>query len=261
VPSGNILLASDFIHNVSTTFSNAQAQVIETNKGHGRDDESPGDKGKETSLKFVIQGIRPIAVPLDLDGFPFHYCKWEDTSNSNKDCHKSFSDTNELRKHVLVEHMKLEPLSTPGEYNLNKAITPHFCCWRGCNNPQSAGPSDDLKIIIDHVCLSHLPAERTADTLPVVPPRKILQEKLVSTTTYYDTVLDEENEPMGISYKAALILRNILRNTPKERAGPSHNNLHWSVVLMGSHRSQLTERCLENRTIRNVLTEILSMIE
>ncbi|EEP76344.1 predicted protein [Uncinocarpus reesii 1704] len=55
-----LLPAPEFINTVTHAFSIARARVI--NEGNGQ--------------KFVIQGIRPREVCNDMNGFPYHYCKW-----------------------------------------------------------------------------------------------------------------------------------------------------------------------------------------
>ncbi|KAL1998812.1 hypothetical protein VTN02DRAFT_5540 [Thermoascus thermophilus] len=245
-PGGGVLPAAEFIKNVSTTFTNAQAQVI---------------NGPGPSTKFIIKGIRPLETAYTFQGFPYNYCKWAVPSNPSKQCGRAFTNPTELRTHVFTEHMGLKPTDRPGHYNLDKADSPiHTCLWNDCTKFRSTGPSDDTAMVAGHVA-SHLPEERDPDAEPPHPKRTVLQPRIVRRWYYNDTPVNERGEPVGVAYKAALIMRNIAWNLPSRSAGPRHDNLPWKKAVFLSHRAKIIEIWDRNRSLRKELTELIMEFE
>lgn len=245
VPGGGVLPAAEFIKNVSTTFTNAQAQVI---------------NGPGAATRFIIKGIRPLETAYTFQGFPYQYCKWADNSKPSKTCQRAFTTPTDLRNHVFADHMELKPTDTPGHYNLDNAESPvHTCLWDNCTRFRSSGPSNNTAMVAGHVA-SHLPEERPADAEPPVSKRAVLQERIVRKWFYMDTPVNERGEPFGVAYKAALVLRNIARNLPTGMA-QKYNGLSWKKAVFLSHRPKIVETWDRNRSLRKELTELIMIIE
>lgn len=245
VPGGGVLPAAEFIKNVSTTFTNAQAQVI---------------NGPGSSTRFIIKGIRPLETAHTFQGFPYIYCKWQDNTKPAKTCQRAFTSPTDLRNHVFSDHMDLKPTETPGQYNLDNAETPvHTCLWNNCAKFRSSGPSTNTAMVAGHVS-SHLPDDRPADAEAPSSKRAVLQERIVRKWFYMDTPVSERGEPVGVAYKAALVLRNLARNLPNGIA-PGFNGLSWKKASFLSHRPKVIEVWDRNRSLRKELTELIMILE
>ncbi|KAL4887018.1 hypothetical protein BJY04DRAFT_45586 [Aspergillus karnatakaensis] len=245
VPGGGVLPAAEFIKNVSTTFTNAQAQVI---------------NGPGSSTRFIIKGIRPLESAYTFEGFPYIYCKWQDNSKPSKICQRAFGSPAELRDHVFSDHMNLSSTDTPGKYNLEQAdIAAHTCLWDNCTKFRSSGPSANTAMVAGHVS-SHLPEDRPADAEAPTSKRAVLQERIVRKWFYMDTPINERGEPVGVAYKSALVLRNLARNLPNGIA-PDFSELSWKKASFLSHRPKIIEVWDRNRSLRKELTELIMILE
>lgn len=245
VTGGGVLPAAEFIKNVSNTFTNAQAQVI---------------NGPGTATKFIIKGIRPLETAHTFEGFPYSYCRWADNSKPSKMCQRAFTSPTDLRNHVFGDHMSLEPTDTPGQYKLDPAETPiHTCQWDHCSRFRASGPSPNTSMVAGHVS-SHLPEDRPADAQPTTAKRVVLQERIVRKWYYMDTPINEKGEPFGVAYKAALVLRNIARGLPN-RTTSKYGGLPWKQACFTSQRPKIVEVWDRNRALRKELTELIMVIE
>ena len=250
-PGGGVLPAAEFIKNVSTTFSNAQAQVI---------------NGPGVAVKFIIKGIRPLETALTFQGFPYNYCKWADDTTASKRCGRAFAWPADLRHHVFVEHMHLQPTETPGHYNLENAPAPiHTCLWDDCPRFRASGPSANTLMVSGHVA-THLPDTRVDDieTPPSNDKRPVLQERIVRKWFYMDTPTNERGEPFGIAYKAALVLRNIAWNLSRRIISSSSgvgNGVSLKDSTFLSHRPKIIDTWDRNRSLRKELTELVMILE
>ncbi|KAJ5089975.1 hypothetical protein N7532_008659 [Penicillium argentinense] len=245
MPGSGVLPAADFIKNVSQTFTNAQAQVI---------------NGPGSATKFIIKGIRPLETAYTFDGFPYLYCKWADNSQPSQMCQRAFVSPTDLRSHIFADHMKLEPTDTPGKFNTEPAENPiHACQWDTCTRFRVSGPSANTALVAGHI-ISHLPEERPADAAPPSTKRPVLQERIVRKWFYMDTPVNEKGEPIGVAYKAALVLRNIARGLPKREA-TKYGNMSWKKACFVSQRAKIMEVWDRNRALRTQLTELIMIME
>jgi chromatin structure-remodeling complex subunit RSC9 len=245
MPGGGVLPAAEFIKNVSTTFTNAQAQVI---------------TGPDNATRFIIKGIRPLDTAHTFDGWPYLYCKWADDTQSSKRCGRAFTTPTELRSHVFEDHMGLKPSEQPGHYNLEKADAPiHTCKWNNCTKFKSSGPSDDTVMVVEHVA-SHLPQDRDPNAQPPSTKRAVLQERIVRTMEYCDTPVDKNGDPVGVAYKAALVLRNIVKNLPPGNSDERFRHVPWKDALFTNHRASIVDHWTRNRALRLILTDVLMAI-
>lgn len=243
---GGVLPAAEFIKNVSTTFSNAQAQVI---------------NGPGATTKFIIKGIRPLETAHTFQGYPYSYCKWADDTKASKTCQRAFATPTDLRNHVFADHVNLNPTDGPGHYSLEPASSPvHTCLWDNCTKFRSSGPSSNTALVAGHVA-SHLPEERPDDAEPPSHKRPTLQERISRKWYYMDTPTNERGEPFGVAYKAALVLRNIAWNLPRRLAPPQYDGLSWKKAVFLSHRPKIVDSWDRNRSLRKELTELIMVIE
>lgn len=244
-PNSGVLPAAEFIKNVSNTFTAAQAQVI---------------NGPNSSTKFIIKGIRPLETAYTFEGFPYLYCKWADNSKPSKMCQRAFTSPVDLRSHVFADHMELEAEEIAGQFKLEAAATAiHTCQWDNCSRFRTSGPSANTAMVAGHVS-SHLPEDRPADAPPPSTKRAVLQERIVRKWYYMDTPMNEKFEPMGVAYKAALVLRNIARGVPN-RVSSKHGGLSWKKACFLSQRPKIVEVWDRNRALRKELTELIMVIE
>ncbi|KAH8705003.1 putative chromatin remodeling complex subunit [Talaromyces proteolyticus] len=226
-----VLPAAEFIKNVSTTFTNAQAQVVPVQTAGGQ------------TTKFIIKGIRPLETALTFDGWPYLYCRWAVGNPPNQYCDRAFTLPEDLRKHVFEDHMALQPRSPPGCYVLKKADKPiHQCKWEDCT--ECRRPSDDTSLVAEHVGASHLPLPRKPNAKPPNLARKILQPRIVRRSSFYNTPVTSEGEPYGVAYKACLILRNIAK-----------------FACFITSRDTLFNKWDHNKTLRGPLTELLLLLD
>ncbi|EKV16341.1 Chromatin remodeling complex subunit (Rsc9), putative [Penicillium digitatum PHI26] len=245
VTGGGVLPAAEFIKNVSNTFTNAQAQVI---------------NGPGTATKFIIKGIRPLETAHTFEGFPYSYCRWADNSKPSKMCQRAFTSPTDLRNHVFGDHMNLEPTDSLGQYKLDPADSPiHTCQWDNCSRFRASGPSAITSMVAGHVS-SHLPEDRPVDAQPTTAKRVVLQERIVRKWYYMDTPINEKGEPFGVAYKAALVLRNIARGLPN-RTTSKYGGLPWKKACFTSQRPKIVEVWDRNRALRKELTELIMVIE
>lgn len=254
-PNSGVLPAAEFIKNVSTTFTNAQAQVVPI----------PGSvagSGGPTT-RFIIKGIRPLETALTFDKWPYLYCKWitGGSSQSLQYCDRAFSKPEDLRSHVFEGHMKLQPSDRPGHYKLEKASEPiHKCLWDNCPKVKRVGPSADISMVVEHVASAHLPQPRDPNAQPPTHEREILQPRIVRCWDYWNTPTNAKGEPVGVAYKACLVLRNLAWNLPNEKS-EKHGNMSFRKSVFLSRRAAIINAWDINRNLRLALTDLLLITE
>ena len=77
---------------------------------------------------------------------------------------------------------------------------------------------------------------------------------------YMDTPMNEKGEPLGVAYKAAMVLRNIARGLPN-RVATKYGGLSWKKACFLSQRPRVVEVWDRNRALRKELTELIMVIE
>lgn len=156
--------------------------------------------------------------------------------------------------------MNLQPTETPGRFKMDAAETPiHACQWENCTRFRVSGPSANTSLVAGHIT-SHLPEDRPADAEPPSTKRPILQERIVRKWYYMDTPINEKGEPIGVAYKAALVLRNIARGLPNREA-TRYGNVSWKKACFVSQRAKIVEVWDRNRALRKELTELIMVME
>lgn len=222
-PQKGLLVASDFIKNVSTVFAGANAQVV-----------------TGPSSKFIIKGIQPRHAPIDAHGRKCLQCKWKPPTVEA--CGQFFLTAADLYQHFLGAHLGL----SLGEDNrwVQKArpVEPSMlsdCHWAGCHyfSRLEANQPPTLRRLSQHF-RQHLPhrsskvpephaspeesyAVVTSFTpavlaMPATPENFPLGRPAIYKESKHDvTPVDETGEPTGIALCALLVLRNIARNLPE----------------------------------------------
>ena len=122
-----LMQAKDFITNVSSTFTSAQAQVVFT-------DPDP------TKPKYTIRGVRPRSIPVDLRGRPYLKCLWRtpapttnghgpgvnghDLKHKDSECDFSVMRAEEVIDHVMAVHFNIHTIKETGKYDVSPLLAP-----------------------------------------------------------------------------------------------------------------------------------------
>ena len=269
-----LLQAADFIKNVSTVFSGANAQVISV-----------------PVQKFIIKGIRPRHAPIDSKGRVYSRCMWKDPDS--KPCEEYQLKPRHMLEHVAREHFDLERgedgLWKPEEGGDNPR---RDCYWAGCRHFERRGSVAASAQELGMHVKTHMPDMSTksahrqkhnripaTQTVPIrmlegdvrpditfkIDPehgREAMQKQL----TYQNTAVDEVGNASGLPLTSALILRNLARNTPKamaliEEADQNTMRLQAMEGLFGPIRERLMYVVGHNRPLSGYASDVLSWVE
>ncbi|KAI9844254.1 MAG: Chromatin structure-remodeling complex protein rsc9 [Thelocarpon superellum] len=198
-PGHAILPAAEFIKHISATFANASAQVLQ---------------GPLT--KFIIKGIRPRHLPMSPDGQVYERCTWR---VAEKTACGAFALTAEgMWRHILDDHLHV-PKHPDGRYDSTEQPDRRYLCrWGSCHAYAREGTTKAMSVAM-HIKM-HLPdPKRKPGDRPVKGPNAA-QEAEYQTQVHYNTAVDERGDAAGLPLTAALVLRNLARNMPKERGEP-----------------------------------------
>ncbi|RMD39991.1 hypothetical protein DV735_g5135, partial [Chaetothyriales sp. CBS 134920] len=198
--------AAEFIKNVSSTFSTAQAQVI-----------------NGVQPRFIIKGIRPRRVLVDTTGEPYYKCFWEISKPDPYDpvaqsaqrhlCQSWKSTRQSLWNHIVEDHLNVARDSDGRFANPTGEYT---CRWTGCMRSEPFTNAIDAAA---HV-RSHIPETGEAMAKLVLELTGAGPEKEAEVTkhTSYYTAIDEAGNPVGISFMSVMIMRNLARFANKHGA-------------------------------------------
>jgi chromatin structure-remodeling complex subunit RSC9 len=192
------MAAQDFIKNVSATFTGASAQVI---------------SGPQP--KFIIKGIRPRRAPRDLQKHTYLRCLWKSYGATGaSDCGSFYLRPREMWEHILIDHLEAKK-QEDGKFDLlSTAYRPLVCTWGGCR--KFTTPTNSLFEIGMHV-KTHLPEGDTKLAHQQSKYNRRGEDAMeVSSKLFYNTATDENGDAAGIPLTAALVLRNLARNLPKD---------------------------------------------
>ena len=268
-----LLAAADFIKNVSTTFPQANAQVI------GANGPSP---------RFIIKGIRPRRIPVDPRGRVYMACLWS-PPGSFSSCDTFHDGAKSLWEHVVSEHLGL----TSNEDNkwdvaaLRQKATEQGqrfdCHWARCQHFGSANGTDDPFAAGMHI-KTHLPdvsakAEYRARFNRVARPKPSdggsnshgFTDKASSQAypaemfpiSWLETPYDMEvKDAAGISLAGALVLRNLARTIPKAVIGfMSGSETLWMNELFSPIRPRLFHILSNNHALSYYVSDLIETIE
>jgi chromatin structure-remodeling complex subunit RSC9 len=277
--------AKDFITNVSSTFTNAQAQVVYT-------DPDP------SKPKYTIRGVRPRTIPVDLRGRPYLKCLWRTpapTTNGyvnghvdkpkDSECDFSVMRAEEMIDHVMNVHFNLHKDNESGKYDLSALLKletngdVHMgdsdgpapapikktwsCHWGGCTKLRAV---TDLPTILRHVG-THLPD--TSLQAPIhkvhnVPPERLELPQSKVPYSWITTASDERGDASGLPLASLLVLRNLARQMGKvdeaeRNAGRGEGK--WVERCFGPARERLGWIGAWNRTLRELMPPLEFLVE
>ena len=223
-PQHPLLPAAEFIKNVSTIFVGANAQVV-----------------NGPSSKFIIKGIRPRHVPLDLKDRAYSPCLWQTPGQDR--CGMFFLKAKHMFDHIASSHL-LIPFSpgAEGGWDFGAALPPANgrldCYWAGCRHFARLAPhkpptafeigmhvkthlADASKKAVLRQKHNNTPA--TATIVPGGSSQKLQLDDEGRAATYsyqvwHNTAVDERGEAAGLPLTSVLVLRNLARNIPKAEA-------------------------------------------
>lgn len=219
--------ATEFISTITGTFTTAQAKIVDG-----------------PMAKYVLKGIRPLETVYDLRGFPYYFCKWG--RGTAHECQHVDQNAGAFTNHVLREHLKVMP-TIEGWRKIDPADQTAYCLWDGCFRARHTGV--DFNTLMEHV-FTHLPEPRTDPNIPPPKPQRPFVKASPSRIfEYFDTPKEISGEPVGIAYKAALILRNIQWGLPNTMAGSRYKHKTWTKAMFGSIRTRLLEIAAYNRSL------------
>lgn len=270
-----ILPAADFIKNVSATFANANAQVI-------NDRPQP---------RFIIKGIRPRHVPVNLSGQAYRRCHWlEENTNFDTNLIKALAPSSKhpicnafhLTKeaawnHIMTTHLQV-PKNDDGKYTnpprLNGKL--YTCHWTGCTKYATSGGCAKPHEISIHI-RQHLPADPPDPKTPGAAksggsskvyyrPPGLIREAQYESIKWYNTAVDEKGNAAGIPLTAILILRNIARNLPKtqpEADEGEDGDAEWKygvrASVFGGSKGTLWHVFAVNKVLAGYVTDLIAM--
>lgn len=249
----NPVPAADFIKNVSSTFASAQAQVI---------------NGPQP--RFIIKGIRPRRMLVDLHGRPLFKCLWEIAHPDMMDqasrmsqrhmCHTWATTRDKLFQHVLTDHLRLE--RTPeGQYSDTGTGT-WACRWTHCKR-RTTSTFTKAREFGAHLHM-HIPetAEAMSKRVHELAHDVKEQDPVQMKHTYHYTAMDHTNHPCGIPWMSLMVMRNLARFANKHgKSFEGNKGVHPTTLLFGGHKHKLFMVLGFNRTLRELVVDLIQMIE
>ena len=275
-PQNALLPAAEFIKNVSSTFSGANAQVI-----------------NGPNPKFIIKGIRPRHLPMDPKGRLYTRCLWK-APGATKPCGEFLLKPKQIWEHIVQTHIRI-PRHEDGRYDFSAVETTrtYNCHWAGCQHfTVTNGTSSPYEVGM-HI-KTHLP-----DTSKKAPVRQKHNRTLphVSNTltadfaddvdfggrdaeyiyqTWHNTAVDERGDASGLPLTSVLVLRNLARNllrmpagvTPASvlpRAEHAKNGVReeegWMERLFTAVRARLWFVMAHNRPLAGYVADLMGVVE
>ncbi|KIW04192.1 uncharacterized protein PV09_04501 [Verruconis gallopava] len=279
-----LMQAKDFITNVSSTFTNAQAQVVYPDQDR-------------TKPKYTIRGVRPRSVPVDLRGRPYLKCLWRtpapttngftpgQTKPRDSECDFSVLKADEMWEHVMNVHFNMHKdketgrfvlansngkQETNGDVIMGEADSPApvvakvwSCHWGGCKKMRD---SSDLNAVVKHV-ITHLPD--TSLQAPIHKVHNVSPERveIPSSKVPYQwivTATDERGDAAGLPLAAILVLRNLARQMGKvdeaEKVGGGRQH-KWVEKCFGPVRERIAWVGAWNRSLRDLMPPLEFLVE
>ena len=245
----NPIPAADFIKNVSNTFATAQAQVI-----------------NGPTPRFIIKGIRPKRILMNLKNEPQFKCLWESHIPRLDDpvassrfsitvrCGQWQSTPEKLWSHILVDHLNI-PRSEDGKsFSIDNTST-YRCHWSGCTRSTALTNSREAAM---HVRL-HLP-ETAVPNEASGKSTELLREAEYTRHTFYSTPSDEKGLPVGIAWMAVMVLRNLARFATRQQYQRGTTAGRLMENLFGNIKGELWHNIAVNRTLGWYLQDLMRMV-
>ncbi|KAK7887826.1 Chromatin structure-remodeling complex protein rsc9 [Exophiala xenobiotica] len=250
----NPIPAADFIKNVSTTFSTAQAQVIN----------SP------VQARFIIKGIKPRRVLIDVHGRPYYKCLWHINHAEPGDqaarqgqkylCNTWYSTRDKLLAHLISDHMGVQR-TLDGQFAENDLPT-HRCRWNQCKHQS---PFTTARGIAQHLSV-HVPA--TPEAMSKLLHEVAFDAKEPEPTTIkhhiHFTAVDTEVHPpapYGVAWMSVMILRNLARFANKHGQPFEKNGVKLIEQLFGTHRYRLFKNLGLNKVLGPHIIDLMQLLD
>lgn len=249
-PYGNqrpLLPAKDFITNVSNTFTNASAQVMNGNPP-----------------RFVIKGIKARAVPVDPKGRQYMRCLWHKEDGS--ECGEFALWPKHMWEHVVSSHLNTRK-GENGKYDFSTAQGSTFACrWAGCRRFDAPREAADAFTVGMHV-KTHLPDstdrayQRSKHNHSKDAEEGHSAALPITSWQTRITPVDERLEAAGLPLISVLVLRNLARNLSKTATAlkPGAEDLVWQ--LFAPVRDQLYFVMAYNFSLREYLPSLNKAID
>lgn len=250
--------AADFIKTVSQTLTGAQAQV--TVDGQGRQ-------------KFIIKGIRPRRVLVDLRGAPWFRCQWQlplklpanQTGSVQPPryytCPTWSSSPETLWKHMVSDHAQI-PRTPEGKFQSKDVPVPEGgfkCGWIGCHKNNTI---DTPAALASHF-KTHIPetAEQNKELIHKLAGLSVKsKEETILKHVFYVTPRAIDGHPYGISFMSGVLLANIARYVGR-RGEESERRRLMGKLFAPQVRSTLFEIWSKHRTLGRLIFDLISYIE
>lgn len=266
-PSENqLMVAKDFITNVTSVFPSALARVV------------PHEHDRSRS-KYTMKGISPRAVPIDVRGRPYVRCQWRipvtpstegtppvaPSEPLHKDCDMWFSSTNaeEIWTHIVEQHLEVprDP-DNPRKFRdgLIRGTGRKFAClWTGCTRFPSPGIEDAHKVsmhtkvhLLDQAPNGARPKHTRDFKRPLSPPKLDLY--------YLNTPVDEQGHPIGLPVAGILVLRNLARQMLKLDAADPRGRQNLIERHFALHQEKIFEVLTYNYSLRSYTPEFVQYV-
>lgn len=250
--------AADFIKTVSQTLTGAQAQVTQDLQGR---------------QKFIIKGIRPRRVLVDLRGIPWFKCQWQlplrlpanqagvAAPTKHMTCSTWCASPEALWKHMVGEHAQI-PRTGDGKFQSKDVPAPEGgfkCGWVGCRKNNTI---DTPAALAGHF-KTHVPenAEQNKELIyklaGLAPPSK---DETTLKHTFYVTPRALDGHPYGIGFMSGVLLTNIARYVG--RRGEEKERRRLMGKLFGPQvRSTLFDMWSKHRTLGRLIFDLINLIE
>ncbi|KAJ9660532.1 Chromatin structure-remodeling complex protein rsc9 [Neophaeococcomyces mojaviensis] len=255
--ANNPIVAADFIKNVSNTLQGAQAQVV------------AGPQGQ----RFIIRGIRPRRVLVNLQGQPFYKCYWQVTipvppnysgpahPPRKQLCNSWHVSPEALWKHMLNEHAGI-PLQD-GKFQLKGVAVPEGgfkCDFLGCQKHNTISSPIALG---SHIRM-HVPdnAEQNREYIYKLANEPLkTQEDTVVKHQFYMTALDEKGVACGTPFMSCLLLTNLARYVGRYGGSEAERKDLMGKLFGPQVRHNLFELFSKQRTIARLIIDLISHID
>lgn len=255
----NHIAAADFIKQVSSTIHGAQAQVVQGPQGN----------------RFIIRGIRPRRVLVNMRGEPYYKCHWEvpipvpanytgpPLVARNMPCPTWHATPEALWKHLLSEHGKV-PTTAEGKFQAKDVQIPeggYVCKWISCQKHHTLdSPASLGRHLRMHVPMN---AEQNRALIFKLAGEKTEENKdIVSVPhTFVRTAVDEKGYPMGIPFMSALLLRNLARFVGRYGGNDKQRKELMGRLFSTKVRENLWTAFSKQTTICVLILEIIDLIE
>lgn len=242
--------AAEFIKNVSSTFSTAQAQVI-----------------NGTQPRFIIKGIRPRRILIDTQGVAYWKCLWHTIKTEGHDpnsqqsqrqpCNFWQSSRRALWGHIVHDHLSI-PRNPDSTFD-NSSEGDYRCRWSGCMRSASFSKPNEIGMHLR----SHIPEKIEDMTKLTLDFAGVGPEKEPDTTkhTSYYTACDNDGTPVGIPFMSVMIMRNLARFANKRGAHFEKDGQRLMDRMFGGVMRDIWHVFSLNRTLRWLLGQLIGMIE